>query len=173
MKPATDFASLCQLFFSKRLLTQRKASPHTVSAYAQTFRLLMAFAQKRLGVPPSKLSLAKLDAPFISDFLDDLLESAVTNARFASFHGLSVASYASRPRPFHSAKPRARHERHRVGRVSGGLPSAARRRRCAPTPFPPSLRLRSTVSARRPQTEAKQERFDHAFVLSKLTQRIE
>jgi hypothetical protein len=41
-----------------------------------------------------------------------------------------------------------------VGRYSGGLPSAARRRRCAPTPFPPSLRLRSTVSSRQPQTEA-------------------
>jgi hypothetical protein len=58
-------------------------------------------------------------------------------------------------------------------RKSGVLPSAARRRRCAPAPFPPSLRLRFTSSARRPQTEAVQERFDHAFVLSKLTQRIE
>jgi len=83
-------------------------------------------------------------------------------------------SYASRPRPFHCAKPPARHERPAAlcGK-SGGLPSAARRRRCASTSFQPSLRLRSTVSARRPQTEAKQERFDHAFVLSKLTQRIE
>jgi hypothetical protein len=41
-----------------------------------------------------------------------------------------------------------------VGRYSGGLSSAARRRRCAPTPFPPSLRLRATFPARRPQTEA-------------------
>jgi len=40
------------------------------------------------------------------------------------------------------------------GRNIGGLPSAARRRRCAPAPFQPSLRLRFTVSARRPQTEA-------------------
>jgi hypothetical protein len=52
-------------------------------------------------------------------------------------------------------KPRARHERASAKcRISGGLPSAARQRRCAPTPFPPSLRLRSTVSARRPQTKA-------------------
>jgi hypothetical protein len=85
---------------------------------------------------------------------------AVTNARFAPFHGLSVASYASRPRPFHSAKPRARHERaSAMCRMSGGLPSAARRRRCAPTPFQPSLRLRSTVSARRPQTEARKSAY--------------
>ena len=51
-------------------------------------------------------------------------------------------------------KPRARHERQWIGRKRGGLPSATRRRRCAPTPFPPSLRLRYTFPARRPQTEA-------------------
>jgi hypothetical protein len=33
------------------------------------------------------------------------------------------------------------------------FPSAARRRRCTPAPFPPSLRLRFTSSARRPLTE--------------------
>jgi hypothetical protein len=38
--------------------------------------------------------------------------------------------------------------------MSGGLPSAARGQRCAPASFLPSLRLRSTSSARRPQTEA-------------------
>ena len=47
-----------------------------------------------------------------------------------------------------------RAERNGVGRNSGRLPSAARRRRCASAPFPPSLRLRSTFSTRRPQTEA-------------------
>ena len=41
-----------------------------------------------------------------------------------------------------------------VRRISGGRPSAARRRRCASAPFQPSLRLRSTVSAHRPQTDA-------------------
>ena len=41
-----------------------------------------------------------------------------------------------------------------VGRNSGRLPSAARRRRCAPAAFQPSLRLCSTFPARRPQTEA-------------------
>jgi len=44
-------------------------------------------------------------------FESRLLVSAVTNARFAALHGLAVAPYASRRRPFHSAKPRARHER--------------------------------------------------------------
>ena len=93
MKPATDFASLCQSFFSKRLISQRKASPHTVSAYAQTFRLLMAFAQKRLGVAPSKLSLAKLDAPFIAAFLDDLEKKRSNGARSRNARLASLRSF--------------------------------------------------------------------------------
>jgi integrase/recombinase XerD len=89
MKPSPDFSSLCQSFFSKRLITQRRASQHTVSAYAQTSRLLAAYAQKRLGVPPSELSLAQLDAPFLAGFLDDLESSRSNsvrshNARLAS-----------------------------------------------------------------------------------------
>jgi integrase/recombinase XerD len=81
MKPAPDFSPLCQSFFSKRLIMQRNASPHTVSAYAQTFRLLTAYAQKRLGTPPSQLSLAQLDAPFLATFLDDLESNRSNGAR--------------------------------------------------------------------------------------------
>ena len=50
MELTADFSPLCQAFFSRRLIAQRKASPHTIAAYAQTFRLLMKYAQKRLGV---------------------------------------------------------------------------------------------------------------------------
>jgi hypothetical protein len=42
MKPTFDFSPLCQSFFSKRLMGQSKASPHTISAYAQMFRLLLS-----------------------------------------------------------------------------------------------------------------------------------
>src|SRR5882672_4885871 len=81
MRPPTDFSFLCQSFFSKRLISQRRASPHTISAYAQTFRLLAAYAQKRLRVPPSELSLAQLDAPFLAGFLDDLESSRSNSVR--------------------------------------------------------------------------------------------
>lgn len=105
MKPVPDFSSLCQSFFSKRLITQRRASPHTVSAYAQTFRLLVAYAQKRLGVPPSEISMAQLDAPFLAGFLDDL-ESRRSNsvrsrnARLASLR--AFYHYAALEAPQHA-----------------------------------------------------------------------
>ena len=93
MKTTPDFSPLCQSFFSKRLMAQRKASPHTISAYAQTFRLLMTYAQKRLGTPPSKLSLAQLDAPFIAKFLDDLESSRANGARSRNARLASLRSF--------------------------------------------------------------------------------
>jgi len=63
---------LIERFFGQRLIQQRNASPHTIASYRDTFRLLFAFAQAKLGKPPSRLDLADLDAPFICAFLDDL-----------------------------------------------------------------------------------------------------
>ncbi len=40
---APDFPALLQAFFTDRLLKQRQASPHTVAAYRNTFRLLLEF----------------------------------------------------------------------------------------------------------------------------------
>ena len=93
MKPTADFSALCQSFFSKRLITQRRASPHTISAYAQTFRLLMAYAQKRLRTPPSMLSLAQLDAAFIAEFLDHLESTRHNGARSRNARLASLRSF--------------------------------------------------------------------------------
>jgi integrase/recombinase XerD len=106
MKATFDFSPLCQSFFSKRLTAQCRASPYTISAYAQTFRLLMAHAQKRLHLPPSKLSLAQLDANFIAKFLDDLESgrsngTRTRNARLASLR--SFYHYAALEAPQHAA----------------------------------------------------------------------
>jgi site-specific recombinase XerD len=105
MKPFPDFSPLCQSFFSKRLITQRQASPHTISAYAQTFRLLTTYAQKRLGTPPSQLSLAQLDANFLAEFLDDLESNRsngarTRNARLASLR--AFYHYAALEAPQHA-----------------------------------------------------------------------
>lgn len=47
------FSSLVQQFFLQRLMQQQQASPCTVAAYRDTFRLLLAFAHHRLGKQPS------------------------------------------------------------------------------------------------------------------------
>jgi hypothetical protein len=46
-------APVLEAFFTERLQQQRRASPHTIAAYRDTFRLLLAFAEKRLGKAPS------------------------------------------------------------------------------------------------------------------------
>ena len=48
-------APTLQAFFTERLIAQRHASPHTIAAYRDTLRLLLAFAQQRAGKPPSQL----------------------------------------------------------------------------------------------------------------------
>lgn len=72
MTAAATLPSLIERFFTLRLMQQRNSSPHTIASYRDTFRLLFAFAQAKLGKPPSRLDLADLDAPFIGAFLDDL-----------------------------------------------------------------------------------------------------
>jgi len=72
MKASADFAGLLQAFFTDRLMRQRKASPHTIASYRDTFRLLLKFAHGRIGKPPAKLAIPDLDAPLLGAFLDHL-----------------------------------------------------------------------------------------------------
>ncbi len=65
----TFLAPVLQAFFTDRLQEQRRASPHTVAAYRDAFRLLLAFAKQRIGKEPSDLLLADLDASLIGAFL--------------------------------------------------------------------------------------------------------
>jgi len=44
-----EFPALLEAFFTERLRGERAASPHTVAAYRNTFRLLLRFAAARLG----------------------------------------------------------------------------------------------------------------------------
>lgn len=75
------FPTLLQDFFGQRLIAQRQASPRTVAAYRDAFRLLLGYAQNRLHTPASALTLAQLDAPLILDFLDHLETARQNSAR--------------------------------------------------------------------------------------------
>ena len=72
MKESADFPVLLQLFFTKRLIAQRRASPHTIASYRDTFRLLLQFAEKELNKRPSEITFDDLSPTFIGAFLDDL-----------------------------------------------------------------------------------------------------
>jgi integrase/recombinase XerD len=102
----TPLAPTLQSFFTERLLTQRKVSPHTIAAYRDSLRLLLCFAQQQTGKPPSRLDLADVDAPLIGAFLVHLERergnSATTrNARLAAIH--SLFRYAALRHPEHAA----------------------------------------------------------------------
>lgn len=102
----TALAPLLQAFFTDRLQQQRNASPHTVAAYRDAFRLLLAFAKKELGKSPSDLDLVDLDAPFVTRFLSHLEKergngARTRNARLAALH--SFFQYTAFREPAHAA----------------------------------------------------------------------
>jgi integrase/recombinase XerD len=90
-----DLGTLVEAFFCKRLISQRHASPHTIASYRDTFRLLLAFAQKRLSRPPSQLQLRDISPSLVSDFLDHLEATRGNRARTRrwgfAFRSFSVA----------------------------------------------------------------------------------
>ena len=105
MKTSAELPALLESFFTKRLLAQRRASPHTIAAYRDTFRLLIHFAQKKLGKPPSRLALEDLSAPFLGLFLDDLEASRANGARSRNLRLAAIRSffrYAALEAPQHA-----------------------------------------------------------------------
>lgn len=65
-----ELPRLIESFFCKRLMAQRNVSGHTISAYRDTFRLLLMFAGKATFRAPERLTLADLSADLIGRFLD-------------------------------------------------------------------------------------------------------
>src|SRR5258708_13641256 len=58
----TLIAPTTEAFFTDRLAAQRKASPHTITAYRDSLKLLLAFASPPAGNPASRPAFAALDA---------------------------------------------------------------------------------------------------------------
>ena len=102
-----SFPSLLQGFFTRRLMQQRQASPHTIASYRDSFRLLLQFAQKRLGVAPQKLTFEQVDAPLIAAFLEDMQTSRGISAGSRNLRLTAIRSffrYASFEMPTHAAQ---------------------------------------------------------------------
>lgn len=100
-----DAAPILERFFCERLLGQRGASPNTIAAYRDTFRLLLSFVKERYRKLPWKLDLSDLDAPVIGAFLEYLEHDRHNsvrsrNARLAALR--SFYRFASMNAPEHS-----------------------------------------------------------------------
>lgn len=107
MTGSTTLAPLLEQFFTKRLMQQRQASPHTISSYRDTFRLFLTFAHQRLHTPPSRLKLEAVDAPLIVAFLDHVekdrgLSVRSRNLRLTAIH--SFFRYVAFEAPAHAAQ---------------------------------------------------------------------
>lgn len=117
----TALAPILQAFFTDRLARQRQASPHTIAAYRDTWRLLLGHASAKTGKQPSQLEITDLDAPLVGGFLDHLERERgnsprTRNARLAAVH--SLFRYAALSHPEHAetiarvlAIPPKRHDR--------------------------------------------------------------
>jgi integrase/recombinase XerD len=123
-------APALQAFFTERLITQRNASPQTIAAYRDTFRLLLGFAHQQTGKQPFQLDIDDLDAPLIGAFLTHLEQGRgnsprTRNARLGAIH--SFYRYAALEHPEHAhtiarimAIPTKRHQRNTVSYLDSG-----------------------------------------------------
>jgi site-specific recombinase XerD len=120
----TPLASLLEAFFIQRLINQKQVSPETIASYRDAFRLLLGFAQTRLGKKPSDLLLTDLDAPFVGAFLDELETNRKNSPRTRNLRLVAIRSlfnYVALREPAHSeliqrvlAIPQKRFERNLV-----------------------------------------------------------
>ncbi|HEU5413495.1 MAG TPA: site-specific integrase [Candidatus Angelobacter sp.] len=93
MRTEANFAPLLQRFFTDRLMRQKQASPHTICSYSDTFRLLLAFLQKKLRKPPSRLLLEELEAPLVLEFLDEMEKERAVSPRSRNLRLAAIRSF--------------------------------------------------------------------------------
>ena len=89
----SSLAPLLQAFFTERLLQQLHASPHTIAAYRDAFRMLLGFAQRRISKSPESLVVADLDAALIGAFLDHLERERSNGARTRNGRLAAIRSF--------------------------------------------------------------------------------
>ena len=107
MSTTVSFQALLEGFFTQRLMQQRRASPHTIGSYRDSFRLLLHFAQARLGKPPSQLAFEQIDAPLIGEFLNEMEGRRGICARSRNLRLTAIRSffrYAAFETPEHAAQ---------------------------------------------------------------------
>ena len=90
MKP-TDFSKYISDFISRYLPNEKGVSPNTITAYRDTFVLLLNFVQECKRIKVEKLTFEKINKETILEFLDHLEKKrkcshSTRNARLAAIH---------------------------------------------------------------------------------------
>ncbi|WP_125612049.1 tyrosine-type recombinase/integrase [Specibacter cremeus] len=101
----TLIAPTFQAFFTSYLMGQKAASPHTITAYRDTWRLLLTYLSEQHHIKPNTLDFTALDVHRITEFLTYLEEvrgnaPATRNARLAGIH--AFFHYAAYRHPEHA-----------------------------------------------------------------------
>lgn len=93
MKTDGTFPALLESFFLDRLMRQRQVSPHTITSYRDTFRLLIQYAGQRLRKTPSDLTMRDFGTPLLGDFLDHLEKDRDNSARSRNVRLAAIHSF--------------------------------------------------------------------------------
>lgn len=149
----TTLAPTLEAFFCERLMTQRHASPNTIAAYRDTFRLLVTYLHETAGTQPSDLVFETLDAGTIAAFLDHLetdrgVGIATRNARLSAIH--SLFRFAAFRHPEHS------------GLIARVLDIPTKRAQRADISYLDETEVDALLSA--PDTTTRRGRRDHALL---------
>lgn len=89
-----SLASLIERFFCDYLRNQRNLSPHTVTAYADTFRLFLRFLSGHRHQPIDRLGFDDFNADCVLDFLTQLEKSRGNTARTRNARLAAIRSFA-------------------------------------------------------------------------------
>jgi len=93
MTTRTPLSVLLQAFFTERLMNERRASPHTIASYRDTFRLLLRYAQTQLHKAPAGLHLDDITAPFVGAFLDHIQRARHSGIRTRNLRLTAIRSF--------------------------------------------------------------------------------
>ena len=107
MKTTADFPRLLAMFFTKHLMQQRQASPHTIDSYSDTFTLLTLYAWRVLNKRPETLEVVDLEPDFLADFLSHLENERGNSARTRNTRLAAIRSffrYVALNEPRHAAQ---------------------------------------------------------------------
>jgi site-specific recombinase XerD len=150
----TALPPLLQGFFNDRLIGQRDASPHTIAAYRDCFRLLLGFVHERTGKTPSKLLLEDLDPATISAFLAYLEQARANSVRTRNARLTAIRSF------FHYAALKAPEQAELIARVLS-IPE----KRFDSTEISYLTEAEITALLRAPDRSTSTGRRDHAMLL--------